>query len=199
MGGFNQCASPNSSINNFRSYFVNKWVFTKLFLNVFLELLHFRNADKRITDCCLEQSGGGGSSVAKSCPIFFSLMNCSTQAPLFSTISQSLLRFYPSSLWCYLTDSSPAVPFLCPQSFPASESFPMSRLFTSGGQRIGASASASVLPVNIQGWFPSELTGLISLLSRDFQVSSPTLQFKSMNSLMLSLLYGPTLTSLHDY
>ena len=60
---------------------------------------------------------------------------------------------------------SPPSP-LCPQSFPASESFPTSRLFPSGGQRIGASASASVLPMTIQGWFPLGLTGLISLLSK---------------------------------
>ena len=68
---------------------------------------------------------------------------------------------------CYLTISSSAAPFsCCPQSFPTSGSFPLSRLFLSGGQSIGASASASVLPMNIQGWFPSGLTGLISLLSK---------------------------------
>ena len=67
---------------------------------------------------------------------------------------------------CYLTISSSAVLFsFCPQSFPASGSFPMGWLFASGGQSIGASASASVLPINIQGWFPLRLIGLISLLS----------------------------------
>ena len=71
----------------------------------------------------------------------------------------------------------------------------MSRLLASGGQGIGASASASVLPMNIQGWFPLGLMGLI-LLSRRL---SPTPQFESINSLALSLLYGPTLTSVHDY
>ena len=71
----------------------------------------------------------------------------------------------PLSQWCYPTMSSSAAPFSsCPQSFPASGSFPMSQLFPSGGQSIGA--SASVLPVNIQGWFPLGLTGLISLLSK---------------------------------
>ena len=54
----------------------------------------------------------------------------------------------------------------CPQSFPGTKSFPMSQPFPSGGQRIGASASASVLPMNIQGWFPLGLTGIISLLSK---------------------------------
>ena len=115
------------------------------------------------------------------------------------TISQSLLKVMSIELVMpsnRLILSPPSPPAL---NLSQHQSFPMSRLFTSGGQRIGASASASVLPVNIQGWFPSGLTSLISLLSRDFQVSSPTLQFKSMNSLRLSLLYGPTLTSLHDY
>ena len=85
----------------------------------------------------------------------------------------------PLSRWCSPTISSSATSFSsCPQSFPASRSFPVSWLFSSGGQSIGVSASASALPVNIQGWFPLGLTGLISLqskgLSRDF--SSTTVQ-----------------------
>ena len=73
----------------------------------------------------------------------------------------------PLSRWCHQTISSSVVPFsACPQSFPASGSFQMSQLFTSGGQTIGVSASASVLPMNIQGWF---LLGLIDLLA--FQLS----------------------------
>ena len=72
----------------------------------------------------------------------------------------------PLSRCCHPIISSSAVPFSsCPQSFPASESFPMNQLFASGGQSIGDSVSASVLPVNIQGWFPLGLTGLMSLLS----------------------------------
>ena len=77
----------------------------------------------------------------------------------------------PLSQWCHPTISCSVAPFSsCPQSFPVSGSFPVSWLFTSGGQSIGNSASASVLPKNIQGWFPLELTGLISfkLLSRVF-------------------------------
>ena len=73
----------------------------------------------------------------------------------------------PSSRWCHSTISSSVVPFSsCPQSFPASGSFPMSQFFASGDQSIGASASASVLPMNVQDWFPLELTGLTSLQSR---------------------------------
>ena len=72
----------------------------------------------------------------------------------------------PLSKWCYLTISSSAVFFsFCPQSFPAWGSLSMSQSFTSGGQSIGASASASVLPMNIQDWFPIGWTGWISLLS----------------------------------
>ena len=105
----------------------------------------------------------------------------------------------PLSRWCP-TISSSDVPFSsCPQSFSASGSFPVSWLFTSGGQSIGASASASVLPMNIQGWFPLGLIGLIPLLSKGLSESFPAPQFKSINSLAFSLLYGPTLTSIHDY
>ena len=83
------------------------------------------------------------------------------------------------SQWCHPTISSSVTPFsFCPPSFPASESFPMSWLFTSGGQSIGASASVSILPMNIQDWFPLPLPGFISLLfkrlSRVF--SSTTIQ-----------------------
>ena len=73
----------------------------------------------------------------------------------------------PLSWWCHPTISSSVVPYSsCLQSFPASGSFPVSQLFASGGQSTGASASASVLLMNIQGWFPLGLTGFISLLSK---------------------------------
>ena len=83
----------------------------------------------------------------------------------------------------------------CLQSFPALGSFPMSWLFASSGQHIGASALASVLPMNIQSWFSLELTES----PRDSQESSPAPQFDSIYSLVLSLLYGPALTSLYGY
>ena len=105
----------------------------------------------------------------------------------------------PSSQWCHPAISSSVIPFSSHlQSFPASDSFPMSQLFTSGGQSIGVSASTSVLPMNIQGWFP--LDGLVGspCSPRDTQECSPTLQFKSINSSALSSLYSQTLTSIHD-
>ena len=81
---------------------------------------------------------------------------------------------FPSSRWCHPTISFSVIPFSsCPQSFPASESFPMSWIFPSGGQSVGASASASVLPMNIQGWFPLGLSGFISFQSKGLLKSLP--------------------------
>ena len=105
----------------------------------------------------------------------------------------------PASQWCHPTMLSSVISFpSCLHSFPALGSFSGSLLFPSGGQNIGASASASVFPVNIQGWFPLGLTDFISLLSRT-QESSLAPQFKEIDSLAPSLLYGPTLTFLHDF
>ena len=104
------------------------------------------------------------------------------------------------SQWWHPTISSYVVPFSsCPEYFPASGSFSVNRLFSSGGQSTGDSASASVLPMNIQGGFPLGSTNLISLLLRDSQKSSPAPQFEGVDSLVLSLLYGSALTSTHDY
>ena len=108
---------------------------------------------------------------------------------------------YPSSRWCYPTTLSFVIPFSsCLQSFPASGSFPMNQFFTSGGQSIGVSASASVLPMNIQGWFPLGYTGWISLLSRGLSrvFSNTTVQKHQFFGAQLSL-YSPTLTSIHNY
>ena len=106
----------------------------------------------------------------------------------------------PTSWWCPPAISSSVVPFSsCPQSLPASESVPMSQLFAWGCQSIGVSASASVLPMNIQDWSLLGWTGWISLQSKDSQESSPTPQYKSINSSAVSFLYGPTLTSIRDY
>ena len=106
----------------------------------------------------------------------------------------------PSSQWCHPAISSFVVPFsCCPQSLPASGSFPMSQLFASGGQSTGVSASASVLPMNTQDWSPLECTTRSLCSPMDSQESSPTPQFKSINSLALSFLHSPTLTSIHDH
>ena len=105
-------------------------------------------------------------SVAQLCLTLCNHMDCSTPGFLvlhhLPELAQTHVRLRP---WWHLTISSSVISFSsCLQSFPASGSFIMSRLFTSGGQRIGA--SASVLPVIIQDWFPLELTGLISLQSK---------------------------------
>ena len=125
--------------------------------------------------------------------LFATPWTAASQVSLSFTVSWSLLTFMsiesvmPSNhlILCYpLLLESP-----CLQSFPESGSFPMSQLFTSGGQSIGVSASASVLPMNIQDWFPLGLTGLISLLSkglsRDF--SNTAVQKHQFFSAQLSL------------
>ena len=102
-----------------------------------------------------------------------------TRAPCLSSTPGGYPNSCPLSQWCHLTISSSVIPiFTCLQSFPASGSFPMSQLFVSGGQSIGVSALTSVLPMNIQDWFPLVLTGLIPCCPRDSQESSPTPQFK---------------------
>ena len=94
----------------------------------------------------------------------------------------------PSSRWCHLAISFSVVPFSCPQSLPASESFPMSQLFTWGGQSIGVSASASVLPMNTQDWSPLGWTGWISLQSKGLSrvFSNTTVQKHQFFSVQLS-------------
>ena len=83
--------------------------------------------------------------------------------------------------------------------FPSIRVCLMSRLFPLGGQSIGASASVPVFPMNIQGLFPLGLIGLISLMSRVLSSIFSNTTFESISSSVLSLLYGPTLTSIHDY
>ena len=99
----------------------------------------------------------------------------------------------PLISWCHPTISTSVVPFSCRQSSPASGSFPRSQFFASGSQRIGVSASASVLPMNIQDWFPLgwwlDLHAVQGTLKSLLQHRSSPLRF----------LYSPTLTSIHDY
>ena len=100
-------------------------------------------------------------SITKSCLTLCSPMNSSPA----SLSPRAFLNSCPLSWWCHPAILFSDAPFSsCPQSFPASESFPVSQLFAPGGQLAGA--SASVLPMNIQGWFPLGLTGLISLQSK---------------------------------
>ena len=106
----------------------------------------------------------------------------------------------PSSQWCHPTISSSVLPFSsCPQSLPVSGSFPMSQLFSWGGQSTGVSASASVLPMNTQDWSPLGLTCWISLQSKGLSrvFSNTTVQKHQFFSAQFS--YSPTLTSVHDY
>ena len=106
----------------------------------------------------------------------------------------------PLSQWCHPPISSSVILFSsCLQSFPASGSFPFSQFFASGGQSIGVSASTSVLPMNIQDWLPLGWMVGSPCSPGDSQESSPTPQFKSINSSALTFLYSPTLTSIHDY
>ena len=139
------------------------------------------------------------SSVAQSAPTLCSPMNCSTPGfPDYHQLLELAQTHVPQVgdpsnglILCYPFSS-------CLQTFPTSASFLMSQFFASDGQSIGA--SASVLPMNIQDWFPLELTGLISLVSKGLSrvFSSTTVQKHQFFSTLL-FLYGPTLTSVHDY
>ena len=142
--------------------------------------------------CCL---------VTRLCPVLCVPMGCST--PGFSVLH------YPPEFaqihvhWvghCHPTISSSAAPFsFWLQSFPASGSFPVSQLFRSGDQSIGASASVSVFPMNIQGWFPLGLTSWSPCSPRDLQESFPVPQLGCIKFSVLSLLYISTLTFIHDH
>ena len=106
------------------------------------------------------------SSVAQLCPTLCDPMN-HAKPPCPSPSPRVYPNWCPLSQWCHSTISSSVVPFSsCLQSFPASGSFPMSQFFTSGGQRTGVSGLTSVLPMNIQDWFPLGWTGWISLQSQ---------------------------------
>ena len=140
------------------------------------------------------------SSVAQSCQTLRPYESQHARPPCPSPTPGVYSNSHPSSRWCHPAISSSGVPFSsCPQSFPASESFPMTQLFASGGQSTGVSALASVLPMNTQGWSPLEWTSWISLQSKGLSRVFSNTQFKSINSSALSFLHSPTLTSTHDY
>ena len=128
------------------------------------------------------------SSVAQSCLTLQPHRLQHTRLPCPSLSPGACSNACPSSRWCHPAISFSVISFsLCLQSFPASGSFPMSQFFASGGQSIGASASA--LPMNIQAWFPLGLTGLISLLSKGLSrvFSNTTVQKHQFFGAQLSL------------
>ena len=119
------------------------------------------------------------------------------QASLSFTVSLSLLRLMPIGSVMQSTISYSVTPFSCPQSFPASWSFPMSWLFTSGDQSI--EALASVLPMNVQGWFPLDWLVWSPCYPRDSQKSLSSTTVWKHQFFGAQPSYGPTLTSKHDY
>ena len=142
------------------------------------------------------------SSVAQSCPTLCDPIHDLQHArpPCPSPTPRVHPNPCPSSQGCHPTISSSVIPFSsCPQSFPASGSFAMSQLFTSGGQSIG-SFSFSISPFNKHPELISFRMDWLDLLAVQGTLKSfPTPQFKSINSLVLSFLYSPTLTSIHDH
>ena len=148
---------------------------------------------------------GQFSSVAQSYLTLCDPMDCSTPGfPVHHQLPEFSQTHAHWVWWCHITISFSVIPFSSYlKSFPASESFQMSQLFTSSGQSVGLSASTSDLPKNTQDWLPLGLTGWISCSPRDSQESSPTplncgVEL-SISSSVLSFLYSPTLTSIHDY
>ena len=134
-------------------------------------LLYLSKALTKISNCSIIYISSQTSSVQFSCSVISgSLWPQELQharLPCPSPTPGACSNSCPLSRWCHSTISSSVIPFsFCLQSFPVSGSFPMSQFFTSGGQSIGVSASTSVLPMNIQDWFPLGWTGWISLQSK---------------------------------
>ena len=141
----------------------------------------------------IRPSSNNNSSVVQSCPTFCDPMNCSMPGPLSITNSWSSPKLMSIESVMPFGHRNLCRPLLLlPPMPPASESFPMSQLFTWGGKSTGVSASATFPPKKSQGWSPSEWSGWISLQSKGPQL-------KSISSSALSLLHSPTLTSIHDY
>ena len=139
-------------------------------------------------------------SVAQLCPTLRTHESQHARPPCPSPTPGVHSDSRPSSQWCHPAISSSVIPISSwPQSLPASESFPVSQLFARGGQSTGVSALASFLPKNPRADLLQ--TGLVGspCSPRGSQESSPTPQFKSINSSVLSLLHSPNLTSIHDH
>ena len=136
------------------------------------------------------------NSVTQLCPTLCDPMECIMPG---LSVHHQLPEFTQTHAhWVGDALLSSVIPFFHFQSFPASGSFQMSQFFASGDQSIGVSASTWVLPMNTQDWSPLEWTGWIFFQSKGLS-SSPTPQFKSINSSALSFLHSPTLTSMHDH
>ena len=178
------------------SWIVMSWIVFQL--QAFVHIVSPDSTNKHLehllrsgTLWCLERC----CSVTCHVQLFVNPWTAAHQASMSSTISWSLLKFMSIESVVLSNISSSAACFsFCLQSFPASGDFPVGQFFTSGGQSIGASASALVLPMNIQDWFPLGLVWF-PCSPRDSQESSPVPQFKSISSSVLSLLYGSALTS----
>ena len=147
-----------------------------------------------------------GISVSQSVQSLTCVRFCATlwtaarQASLSITDSQSLLKLMSIELVMPSNHLILCCPLLLlPSIFPSIRAFPKNQFFASDSQSIGASASAPVLPMNTQNWFPLGLMVWSPCSPRDSQESSPTSQLKSINSSAFSLLYGPALTSIHDH
>ena len=156
---------------------ITEWVL--IYLNMIVDLSF---SPFNLIGCC---------SVTQLCSTLCNPVDCSTSGfPVLHHLPEFYSNSCPLSQWCHPTISSSVTPFSsCLQSFKASGSFQMSHFFTPGGQSIGVSASASVLPMNIQDWFPLEWTGWISLQSKGLSrvFSNTTAQKHQFFSTQLSL------------
>ena len=140
-------------------------------------------------------------AVTKSCPTLCNPRDCSMPGSsvldCLPEIAQIHVSWVSDTVWTI--SSSVALLSCCLQSFPASGSFPMSQFFASGRKIFGASASVSVLSMNIQGWFPLVLTSLISLQSRGLSIVFSNTAVQKHQFLGAQFPYGPAFTSIHDY
>ena len=153
----------------------------------------------------VNQPKGNSNSISCSVQFSSSVMSNSlrphglqhTRPPCPSPTPRAYSNSCPLSQWCHPTISSSVIPFSsCLQSFPASGSFPVNQFFSSGGQNIGVSASASILPMNIQDWFPVRWTGWISLQSKGFsRVFSMKFDFANLFWLVFSVYCTPNILS----
>ena len=183
ISSFRESSQPRDPTHFFCVSYIGRWV-----------LYHWRHPGCKRDLCYLSTDSPGhfntvqfSSSAVSDSLRLHRLQHVRLPCPLSAPGACS--NSCPSSQWCHPTISFSVISFSCLQYFPASGAFPMSQFFASGGQSIGASASASVLPMNIQDWFPLGLTGWISLqskrLSRVF--SNTTVQKHQFFGAQLSL------------